>query len=66
MKNRWSPCVGICQIDADTELCVGCFRSLDEICRWGQIPLNERERIMQTDLKEREAEHGARFEDQYS
>ena len=29
-----SPCVGICEIDAKTELCMGCLRSLKEIALW--------------------------------
>jgi predicted Fe-S protein YdhL (DUF1289 family) len=28
-----SPCVGICELDADG-LCRGCFRSRDELRRW--------------------------------
>lgn len=26
-----SPCIQICQIDADHDICIGCFRTLDEI-----------------------------------
>ncbi len=29
-----SPCIAVCVIDPETELCKGCFRSLDEIGRW--------------------------------
>ena len=29
-----SPCIGICEIDAATGLCVGCARTLDEIAGW--------------------------------
>jgi predicted Fe-S protein YdhL (DUF1289 family) len=28
-----SPCIGICQLDAQ-QLCVGCRRTLDEIAEW--------------------------------
>jgi len=31
-----SPCINICQIDAASGLCLGCFRSIDEITRWAQ------------------------------
>lgn len=30
-----SPCISICRMDPDTELCQGCFRTLDEIAAWG-------------------------------
>lgn len=31
-----SPCVRLCTLD-DDDLCVGCYRSLDEIKRWGAL-----------------------------
>lgn len=31
-----SPCVGICCLD-NSDICVGCFRSLDEIKAWTQV-----------------------------
>jgi predicted Fe-S protein YdhL (DUF1289 family) len=30
-----SPCVSLCQIDAASQLCQGCLRTLDEIVAWG-------------------------------
>jgi len=32
-----SPCVSICRMDPVSELCEGCFRSLDEIALWGRM-----------------------------
>ena len=32
-----SPCVSICNINAETQLCEGCFRTLDEIGAWSQM-----------------------------
>ena len=29
-----SPCTSVCQIDAISHLCKGCFRTLDEITAW--------------------------------
>lgn len=29
-----SPCVGVCVINPQTQLCEGCFRTLDEIASW--------------------------------
>ncbi|MBB5206097.1 hypothetical protein HNQ51_003440 [Inhella inkyongensis] len=31
-----SPCIQLCKIDAQTQLCLGCARRLDEIAGWGQ------------------------------
>jgi predicted Fe-S protein YdhL (DUF1289 family) len=32
-----SPCVSVCRMDPVTELCEGCFRTLDEIAYWAQM-----------------------------
>jgi uncharacterized protein len=32
-----SPCVSICRMNMDTELCEGCLRTLDEIAAWGRM-----------------------------
>jgi len=32
-----SPCIGICEIDVQSQLCIGCLRSTDEIAMWPQI-----------------------------
>lgn len=41
-----SPCVNICVIDAAGMQCVGCYRTLDEIGRWGTMSSAERNAIM--------------------
>jgi predicted Fe-S protein YdhL (DUF1289 family) len=41
-----SPCISVCVIDANTGLCAGCGRSLDEIARWAAMTNGERQRIM--------------------
>lgn len=30
-----SPCISICKMNAQTGLCEGCFRTIDEIAQWG-------------------------------
>jgi predicted Fe-S protein YdhL (DUF1289 family) len=30
-----SPCISVCQMDVQSGLCLGCWRSMDEIARWG-------------------------------
>ena len=41
-----SPCINVCAMDAGTDLCAGCNRSLDEIARWAAMTDAERQRIM--------------------
>ena len=32
-----SPCLSVCRMETHSELCAGCFRTLDEIAAWGQL-----------------------------
>lgn len=32
-----SPCISICRLDPVTQLCEGCFRTLDEIAEWSRM-----------------------------
>mgnify|MGYP006243274299 FL=1 len=41
-----SPCVGICQIDEKSQLCIGCFRSANEIAIWPQIDYEKASEII--------------------
>ena len=41
-----SPCIKVCQMDAQRGLCLGCARTLDEIARWGSMSDAEREAVM--------------------
>jgi predicted Fe-S protein YdhL (DUF1289 family) len=41
-----SPCTNVCQIHPDTDLCLGCARSLGEIGAWSQMSADERGTIM--------------------
>jgi predicted Fe-S protein YdhL (DUF1289 family) len=47
-----TPCVNTCLLDAETGLCVGCGRTIDEIARWATMSDQERRAIM-TALPER-------------
>ncbi|MBC9247365.1 DUF1289 domain-containing protein [Paracoccus sp. 11-3] len=42
-----SPCVNICVIDRREDLCVGCYRSLEEIATWGTMSPAERQAVME-------------------
>jgi predicted Fe-S protein YdhL (DUF1289 family) len=55
-----SPCVKVCAMDPVRGLCIGCWRTLDEIARWGAMSETEREAVMAA-LPAREAakiDHG--------
>ncbi|WP_133496310.1 DUF1289 domain-containing protein [Stakelama pacifica] len=41
-----NPCVGICRIDPDSDLCRGCARTLDEISRWSTVDDAGRQAIL--------------------
>lgn len=42
-----SPCVRSCVIDDLTQFCVGCGRTLDEICQWTRYSPHERRAILE-------------------
>jgi len=41
-----TPCTKICTMDAQTRLCRGCGRSIDEIAAWATMSAAERRRVM--------------------
>ena len=40
-----SPCIRVCTLDQD-DVCLGCYRNIDEICAWGLADLEERREIL--------------------
>jgi len=54
-----SPCIRHCTLD-DDDICLGCFRSIDEICAWAAADNAERRRILvaATARRQRGAAHG--------
>ena len=53
-----SPCVGVCQINASTKYCLGCWRTLKEVAHWSRYSNDEKE-ILMTELTERQKLHGS-------
>ena len=47
-----SPCISVCTIDPDSEYCVGCSRTDEEIAMWGFSDTSEKWKI--NNLKELE------------
>lgn len=41
-----SPCVKLCVVHREERICVGCFRSIDEIAGWSRFTEAERRAIM--------------------
>jgi len=40
-----SPCVGVCALD-DEDICIGCWRSGEEITRWGYVDNDGKREIL--------------------
>jgi len=41
-----SPCIKMCVIHPEERLCVGCYRSIDEIATWSRMTPEQRQAIM--------------------
>ncbi|HYF04049.1 MAG TPA: DUF1289 domain-containing protein [Patescibacteria group bacterium] len=41
-----SPCIKICSMDQSLNVCIGCWRTLDEIARWGRADDDEKREIL--------------------
>jgi predicted Fe-S protein YdhL (DUF1289 family) len=52
MSPASTPCIRVCLIDAETGLCEGCGRTVEEVSRWFSLTEQERLRIM-AELPER-------------
>ncbi len=42
-----SPCIAICRIDPESQRCVGCLRTLDEIVAWSRLDDAARRAVLQ-------------------
>jgi len=51
-----SPCVKVCEIDARSGYCRGCYRTITEIARWTQFSARQKRKVWQ--LIERRAQQG--------
>lgn len=54
-----SPCIGICSTSLGDEICIGCYRTFDEVCRWNTMTDAEKTavnlRLRKTVVLERES-----------
>ncbi|WP_211453807.1 DUF1289 domain-containing protein [Collimonas antrihumi] len=49
-----SPCINVCVMNADSGLCEGCWRTLDEIAAWSGATDAQKRSIWQHILQRRE------------
>jgi uncharacterized protein len=50
-----SPCISICIMNDETDLCEGCLRTIDEIMVWGEMPDVQKTEVWNEIAKRREA-----------
>lgn len=50
-----SPCIKLCELDASGRVCIGCWRTGDEIMRWRDFSDSERKRYIDVVLPARAA-----------
>jgi len=61
-----SPCIKLCSVHPVEKICVGCYRTLNEIGNWSRMTPEERDRIMAElpnrapKLKQRRGGHAGR------
>ena len=41
-----TPCIKVCIVDGESGLCLGCYRSLEEIARWSRLSEETRRDVM--------------------
>jgi predicted Fe-S protein YdhL (DUF1289 family) len=41
-----SPCIKVCRVDRDANLCVGCWRTVDEIAAWYRLRDDEKRAVL--------------------
>ena len=41
-----SPCVAVCALD-ENDVCIGCYRTGDEIMHWGTMDNNEKIKVLE-------------------
>lgn len=54
-----SPCADICQFNRKADLCVGCFRTREEIKQWPKMTDHKRRQVL-AERPRREAKTAAR------
>jgi predicted Fe-S protein YdhL (DUF1289 family) len=42
-----SPCIDLCEIDENTNLCLGCCRTIEEITFWSSFTHDEKKHVLE-------------------
>lgn len=50
-----SPCIGVCRMDNEADVCEGCLRTRDEIAAWSTMPDAQKRQLLHV-LEQRLAE----------
>jgi len=53
--NIESPCISVCSMNDDTGLCLGCYRTLDEIQGWWDLDNQAKKAIVEAAAERQEA-----------
>lgn len=51
-----SPCVGVCTMSETTGLCLGCYRTIEEIRGWWDMTPHDQKKLIK-ELESREQSH---------
>jgi len=41
-----SPCISVCRMNPELQLCEGCFRTLDEIAAWAGLSPHDKRAVL--------------------
>jgi predicted Fe-S protein YdhL (DUF1289 family) len=41
-----SPCIGVCTMSESTNLCLGCYRTIDEIRHWWEMSAGQKREVL--------------------
>ena len=42
-----TPCVGVCLLDMDSGLCMGCWRDIEEVSAWSLMDEKEKQTVLE-------------------
>ncbi|MDA1100502.1 MAG: DUF1289 domain-containing protein [Proteobacteria bacterium] len=54
-----SPCAGVCVLHTESKLCLGCYRTMDEIAGWQDMSADRQHAVMTVLARRRAADRGS-------
>ncbi|MGE0144669.1 MAG: DUF1289 domain-containing protein [Planctomycetota bacterium] len=55
-----SPCIKLCRLDSSGSVCVGCYRTTEEIIRWSSFDEERRRAVIASAVARQRAAEGER------